>query len=147
MKRPLNRPLNDLTGGWGCHMIKFKPFGQHLTTFCDFKSFTCDSNQLSNWGLLHIPNGISKFQENSSWKITKSKVCFDIRIKNDKIFFNKLFWNFDISDKKSADFSCLFTFFQMKTKLWLDPTTFWQFLKFWQKLDVCLYLQSNSKND
>ena len=42
---------------------------------------------------------------------TKVKVCFDIRIKNDKIFLNNFFTNFDVSEKKSADFSCLFTFF------------------------------------
>ena len=46
------------------------------------------------------------------WWTAKIKVCFDITIKNDKIFVNTLFWNFDISEKKSADFSCLFTFFQ-----------------------------------
>ena len=46
------------------------------------------------------------------WWTAKTKVCFDITIKNEKIFVNKLFWNFDVSEKKSADFSCLFTFFQ-----------------------------------
>ena len=40
----------------------------------------------------------------------KMKVCFDITIKNDKIFLNIIFQNFDVSVKKSADFSCLFTF-------------------------------------
>ena len=43
---------------------------------------------------------------------TKIKVCFDITIENYKIFVNNFLWNFDISEKKSADFSCLFTFFQ-----------------------------------
>ena len=47
---------------------------------------------------------------------TKVKVCFDIRIKNDKIFSNNFFTNFDVSEKKSADFSCLFTFFQKDYK-------------------------------
>ena len=43
---------------------------------------------------------------------TKTKVWSDMRIKNAKTLLNNFFWNFDISDKKSADFSCLFIFFQ-----------------------------------
>ena len=42
---------------------------------------------------------------------TKTKVCFDITMEKYKIFVNNFFWNFDTSEKKSADFSCLFTFF------------------------------------
>ena len=42
---------------------------------------------------------------------TETKVCFDITMENYKIFVNNFFVNFDILEKKSADFSCLFTFF------------------------------------
>ena len=56
------------------------------------------------------------------WTI-KMKVCFDMTIKNDKIFFNIIFQNFDVSEKKSADFSCLFTFFRKICKFKQIDTT------------------------
>ena len=67
------------------------------------------------------------------------KVGFDITIKNDKIFFNKLFWNFDVSEKKSADFSCLFTFFQKNCESKIFFTTFWELhnWQFW--IAICLH--------
>ena len=66
---------------------------------------------------------LDKLANNKTWVLawefwllggwtTKIKVWSDIKIKNAKTLMNKIFWNFDVSDKKSADFSCLFTFFQ-----------------------------------
>ena len=104
-------------------------------------------HSMFNWDLLSTPTGICKFQENSCWKISNSKTCYVEILTNETFFVYMIYPNSKFSFKKSADFSCLFTFFQMKTKLWLDSTTFWQFLKFWQKLDVCLYFQSNNKID
>ena len=78
---------------------------------------------------------------------SKNEVCLDITIKNDNIFSKKLFWNFDVSEKKSADFSCLFTFFQNKNFSLVDLTMFWGFHKFCQNSDVCLHFQTNNKVD
>ena len=70
---------------------------------------------------------------------TKTMVWFDIRIKDAKTLFNKIFWNFDISDKKSADFSCLFTFFKKNCKPIKLFTIFWE-LHSWQlELVICLH--------
>ena len=88
------------------------------------------------WGLLCIPTGICIFQENSCCKITNSKVCYVGILTNGTFFVYMTYPNFEFSFKKSADFSCLFTFFQMKTKLWLNLTTFIEFHKFWQKCNV-----------
>ena len=65
---------------------------------------------------------------------TKTKVLSVMRIKNAKTLLNKIFWNFDISDKKSADFSCLFTFFQKNRKSIIFFTTFWELhnCQFWK---------------
>ena len=54
---------------------------------------------------------------------------------------------FKFSFKKSADFSCLFTFFQTRKENWQLFTTFWEFHMFWQKSDVCLNFQTNNKID
>ena len=87
-------------------------------------------HSMFNRGLLGIPNGICKFQENSCWKITNSKVCYVGILTNGTFFVYMTYPNFEFSFKKSTDFSCLFTFFQMKTKLWLNLTTFIEFHKF-----------------
>ena len=55
--------------------------------------------------------------------------------------------NFKFSFQKSADFSCLFTFFQTRKENWQLFTIFWEFHMFWQKSDVCLNFQSNNKID
>ena len=70
---------------------------------------------------------------------TKTKVWSDIWIKNAKTLFNKIFQNFDVSDKKSADFSCLFTFFQKNCKSKIFFTTFWELhnWQFW--IAICLH--------
>ena len=70
---------------------------------------------------------------------TKTMVWFDIRIKDAKTLFNKIFWNFDISDKKSADFSCLFTFFKKNCKSIKLFTIHWELhnCQFW--IAVCLH--------
>ena len=81
-------------------------------------------HSMFNRGLLGIPNGICKFQENSCWKITNSEACFVGILTNDTFFVYMIYPNSKFSFKKSADFSCLFTFFQMKTKLWLNLITF-----------------------
>ena len=83
---------------------------------------------------------------------TKTMVWFDIRIKDAKTLFNKFFWNFDIPDKKSADFSCLFTFFQKNCKSILFFTIFWElynchfwiaiYLHFWNQLIYVLIQKS-----
>ena len=88
---------------------------------------------------------------------TKTKVCSNIRIKNAKTLFNKFFWNFDISDKKSADFSCLFTFFQKNCKSIIFFTTFWELhnchfwiaicLHFWNQLIYVLIQKCKQKTD
>ena len=70
---------------------------------------------------------------------TKTMVWFDIRIKDAKTLFNKFFWNFDISDKKSADFSCLFTFFKKNCKSIKLFNIYWE-LHSWQlELVICLH--------
>ena len=100
-----------------------------------------------NWGVRCIPNGICIFHENSNWKIINSKVCFVEILTNCKFFVYMTYPNSKFSIKKSADFSCLFTFFWMKIKFCLNFTTFWEWHKFWQKWDVCLHFQSNNKID
>ena len=55
--------------------------------------------------------------------------------------------NFEFSFKKSAAFSCLFTFFQMRKENWQLFTTFWEFHMFWQKSDICLNFHTNNKID
>ena len=70
---------------------------------------------------------------------TKMKVCCHIWIKNGKFLFNKFFWNFHISEKKSADFSCLFTFFQKNCKIILIFSTFWELHNCQFKLAICLH--------
>ena len=74
------------------------------------------------------------------WLSTKIKVCFEIRIKNDIIFVNTLFWNFDISEKKSADFSCLFTFFTKNENFKISSITNWEFHNCLIKILFCLNL-------
>ena len=70
---------------------------------------------------------------------TKTKVWSDMRVKNAKTLLNKIFWNFDISDKKSADFSCLFTFFKKNCKIIILFTIFLE-LHSWQlELVICLH--------
>ena len=56
-----------------------------------------------------------------------------------KFLFNKFFWNFHISEKKSADFSCLFTFFQKNCKIILIFPTFWELHNCKFKLAICLH--------
>ena len=67
------------------------------------------------------------------------KVCCHIWMTNGKILFNKIFRYCDISDKKSADFSCLFTFFQKNCKSIIFCTIFWELhnCQFW--IAICLY--------
>ena len=69
----------------------------------------------------------------------KTKVFSDIRLRNAKTLFNIIFWNSDISDKKSADFSCLFTFFQKDCKSIILFTIFLELhnCQFW--IAVCLH--------
>ena len=55
--------------------------------------------------------------------------------------------NFKFSFKKSADFSCLFTFFQTIEKNWQLFITFWLFHMFWQKSNVWLNFHTNNKID
>ena len=59
--------------------------------------------------------------------------------KNGKFLFNNFFWNFHISVKKSADFSCLFTFFQKNCKIILIFPTFWELHNCKFKLAICLH--------
>ena len=99
------------------------------------------------WGLLCIPTGICIFQENSCWKITNSKVCYVGILTNGTFFVYMTYPNFEFSFKKSADFSCLFTFFQTRKENWQLFTTFWEFHMFWQKSDVCLNFHTNNKID
>ena len=99
------------------------------------------------WGLLCIPTGICIFQENSCWKITNSKVCYVGILTNGTFFVYMTYPNFEFSFKKSADFSCLFTFFQTRKKNWQLFTTFWEFHMFWQKSDVCSNFHTNNKID
>ena len=73
------------------------------------------------------------------WWTAKTKVCFDITIKNRKFFVNKLFWNFDVSEKKSADFSCLFTFFQKIYKFKNIYGTISELHTCQVKYDICLH--------
>ena len=47
--------------------------------------------------------------------------------------------NFDVSDKKSADFSCLFTFFQKNCKIILIFPTFWELHNCKFMLAICLH--------
>ena len=92
-------------------------------------NFTADNKQ---W-----ISGLSYFT--LGWWTAKTKVCFDITIKSDKIFVNALFWNFDVSEKKSADFSCLFTFFQKIYKFKNDYGTIWELHTCRIKYDICLH--------
>ena len=81
---------------------------------------------------------VLEFWLSGGWT-TKTKVWSYMRIKNAKTLFNKSFWNFDISDKKSADFSCLFTFFKKNCKSIKLFTIFWE-LHSWQlELVICLH--------
>ena len=92
-------------------------------------NFTADNKQWIS-GLRYFTLG---------WWTAKTKVCFDITIKSDKIFVNALFWNFDITGKKSADFSCLFTFFQKIYKFKNNYGTIWELHTFQIKYDICLH--------
>ena len=60
-------------------------------------------------------------------------------MENYKIFVNNFFWNFDISEKKSADFSCLFTFFTKNENFKITFITNWELhnCQFW--IAICLY--------
>ena len=73
------------------------------------------------------------------WWTAKTKVCFDIKIKSDKIFVNALFWNFDVSEKKSADFSCLFTFFQKKYRFSFIFVVYWELPNNLYKFHICIH--------
>ena len=70
---------------------------------------------------------------------TQIKVCLELRLKNAKTSFIWIFWNFEISDKKSADFSCLFTFFQKCYKFMMISTTFWELYNCQLELATCLH--------
>ena len=70
---------------------------------------------------------------------TKMKVCRHIWIEKGKFLFNKIFRNFDISEKKSAGFSCLFTFFQKNCKIKIIFTTFWELHNCLFKFAICLH--------
>ena len=70
---------------------------------------------------------------------TKMKVCCHIWIKNGKFLFNKFFWNFHISEKKSADFSCLFTYFPKNVNFEMIYTTFRESHHGLKKICICLH--------
>ena len=70
---------------------------------------------------------------------TKIKVCLKLKLKNAKTSFKWFFWNFEISVKKSADFSCLFTFFQKYCKFMIISSTFWELHNCQLKLAICLH--------
>ena len=70
---------------------------------------------------------------------TQIKVCLELRLKNAKTLFLWIFWNFEISDKKSADFGCLFTFFQKYCKFMIISSTFWELHNCQLKLAICLH--------
>ena len=72
------------------------------------------------------------------WTI-KIKVCLKLKLKNAKTSFKWFFWNFEISVKKSADFSCLFTFFQKYCKFMIISSTFWELHNCQLKLAICLH--------
>ena len=54
-------------------------------------------------------------------------------------FFNEIFWKFNFWEKKSADFSCLFTFFLTKCKFKKIYTTIWEIPNFLKKIVICLH--------
>ena len=70
---------------------------------------------------------------------TQINACLELRLKNAKTLFIWIFWNFEISDKKSADFSCLFTFFQKYCKFMMITRTFWELHNYQQELATCLH--------
>ena len=71
--------------------------------------------------------------------ICKMKVCLNMSATIAKTFFNETFQNFHFWGKKSADFSCLFTFFQKNWKSKIFLTTFWELhnWQFW--IAICLH--------
>ena len=105
---------------------------------------------LSSWSQTRWDVGLDVVLNNKTWILvwgfwllggwtTKTKVWSNIWIKNAKNLFNKNFQNFDVSDKKSADFSCLFTFFQKNCESKIFLTTFWELhnWQFW--IAICLH--------
>ena len=104
-------------------------------------------HSMFNWGLLSTPTGICKFQENSCWEISNSKTCYVEILTNETFFVYMIYPNFKFSFKKSADFSCLFTFFLRQQENWQLFMTFWEFNMFWQNSDVCFNFHTNNKID
>ena len=54
-------------------------------------------------------------------------------------FHKKLFWKFDVSVKKSADFSCLFTFFLKNVNSKKINAINCEIHNYWKKIVICLH--------
>ena len=85
------------------------------------------------------PNGICIFQENLCWKITKSKACYVEILTNCTFFVYMTYPNSKFSFKNSADFSCLFTFFQKNCKSIIFFTALWELHNWQLELVICLH--------
>ena len=96
---------------WFIFFIKLKKHIKRSKPVCNFQSKLIGSQLADNNNKLVLARLDFLWYLAIRWLSTKIKVCFKIKMEDCTTFLNTIFPNFDVSEKKSADFSCLFTFF------------------------------------
>ena len=95
---------------WFIFFIKLKKHIKRSKPVCNFQSKLIGSQLADNNNKLVLARLDFLWYLAIRWLSTKIKVCFKIKMEDCTTFLNTNFPNFDVSEKKSADFSCLFTF-------------------------------------